>query len=113
MVRAFRNKRVFVVGDIMLDHYIYGAVERISPEAPVPIVRATRDVFFLGGAANVAANVRALGANSDMMGRIGYGDDAGQVVLRLFDDAKIDRRRVFAHEGLQTTEKIRIASQTG
>src|SRR3989344_2770231 len=112
-VSGFANKKVLVVGDIMLDHYIYGAVERISPEAPVPVVRAVRDTYFLGGAANVAANARALGARTDLMGRIGYGDAAGQTVLCLLDDAKISRGKVFAHEAAHTIEKIRVASLSG
>ncbi len=109
----FSKQKVFVVGDIMLDHYIYGAVERISPEAPVPVVRATQDKFFLGGAANVAANVRSFGAATDIMGRIGHDDEAGKTVLRLLEDAKINKGMVCANMGIQTIEKIRVASSTG
>jgi len=63
--------RVAVVGDVMLDQFLYGAVERISPEAPVPVVEVEREVFLLGGAANVVHNLRALGAEVELFGVVG------------------------------------------
>jgi len=61
-INKFPRARVLVIGDIILDEYVYGMVERISPEAPVPVVWARRRSFVPGGAANVASNLRALGA---------------------------------------------------
>ncbi|MDQ3308742.1 MAG: PfkB family carbohydrate kinase, partial [Gemmatimonadota bacterium] len=63
--------RVVVVGDLMLDVYLSGAVSRVSPEAPVPVVHVTEERVALGGAANVAANVAALGAECDLLGYVG------------------------------------------
>ena len=60
-VEKFRNKRILVLGDLMLDRFIWGSVSRISPEAPVPVVEVKRESTQLGGAANVASNVRSLG----------------------------------------------------
>jgi rfaE bifunctional protein kinase chain/domain len=71
--------RVAVVGDVMLDQFVYGAVERISPEAPVPVVEVEREVFLLGGAANVVHNLRALGAGADLMGAVGADAMAQQL----------------------------------
>lgn len=68
--------RILVVGDLMLDHYIWGDVHRVSPEAPVPVVHATRDSWAAGGAANVALNLAGLGAHARVLGHIG-SDEAG------------------------------------
>lgn len=72
--------RVLVIGDMMLDHYIWGDVHRISPEAPVPVVHATRDTYTAGGAANVALNLANLGVQVSVLGTIG-DDDAGQMII--------------------------------
>ena len=69
---------VAVIGDIMLDHFLIGRVDRISPEAPVPVVRFERDEFRLGGAANVAANVRALEGVPLLVGCVG-SDETAQI----------------------------------
>ncbi len=75
----FSSKTVLVLGDIMVDHYVYGNVDRISPEAPVPVLHFTGEEFKLGGAANVAANIAALGAKSVLLGVVG-NDDAGEKI---------------------------------
>jgi D-glycero-beta-D-manno-heptose-7-phosphate kinase len=80
--------RVFIVGDVMLDRYWFGEVSRISPEAPVPVVRIERREERLGGAANVARNVAALGAQTGLLGVIGQ-DEAGDMVERLLTDLRI------------------------
>lgn len=80
LLQAVSGLRVLVVGDLMLDEYIAGTVDRISPEAPVPVVRVEHEDWAVGGAANVAANVAALGAVTDVVGLI--GDDAGGRRLR-------------------------------
>ena len=81
---AFDGLTVLVIGDIMLDSYIWGSVDRISPEAPVPIVRVRKRDFRLGGAANVALNVQALGAKPILCALIG-DDDAGNKLLDCLD----------------------------
>ena len=63
--------RILVVGDVMLDHFIWGHVRRISPEAPVPIVEVTREEFYPGGAANVARNISPFSSHTHLMGRVG------------------------------------------
>jgi D-beta-D-heptose 7-phosphate kinase/D-beta-D-heptose 1-phosphate adenosyltransferase len=79
---AVQGRQVLVLGDVMLDEYIFGEVSRISPEAPVPIVRITGERWTLGGAANVASNLKALGAEPLLVGIVG-GDEAGARVGRL------------------------------
>src|SRR5262245_2548717 len=77
MVASFAGRRIVVWGDVMLDRYLWGRVDRISPEAPVPVVEIERETFSLGGAGNVAANLRALGAEpvlAGVLGRDGDGD---------------------------------------
>ncbi len=80
IIRRFATGRVLVVGDVMLDQFIWGRVERISPEAPVPVVHVTGESFHLGGAANVAHNIRALGGRSAVCGTVGR-DEAGRRIL--------------------------------
>ena len=79
-IADFRKKRILVIGDLMLDVYIRGIVERISPEAPVPVVVETSREYILGGAANVAANVASLGGKVSLMGVTGV--DAEAKILR-------------------------------
>ena len=74
LLRRMRGRRVVVLGDVMLDEFLWGKVARISPEAPVPVVEVTDHSDRLGGAANVASNVRALGGESALIGVV--GDDA-------------------------------------
>src|SRR5882724_5108794 len=72
-----KSKRILVIGDLMLDEFVWGKVGRISPEAPVPVVEVTGESFFPGGAANVARNLRALGSPVRIVGVLG-DDDAGE-----------------------------------
>jgi rfaE bifunctional protein kinase chain/domain len=105
-----RKARVMVIGDAMLDRYWFGAVDRISPEAPVPVVRVTRDEERLGGAANVAMNVATLGAQASLLTVLG-DDEAGRHLRRLMDDAGI-RALVQQDAGLRTTVKLRIIGRS-
>ena len=100
---------VWVVGDVMLDQYVTGAVERISPEAPVPVVRAQATEHRLGGAANVARQIAALGARVSLAGVVGE-DDAGGQLLELCEAAHIDSRAVVRLTGRHTTRKLRVLS---
>ncbi|HTW37602.1 MAG TPA: PfkB family carbohydrate kinase, partial [Steroidobacteraceae bacterium] len=80
VVERYAGVRVWVVGDLMLDEYVAGAVDRISPEAPVPVVRVRDTEYRLGGAANVARQVALLGARVSLAGTVG-ADAAGEQVL--------------------------------
>ena len=71
LLKGMRGARVFVLGDVMLDEFLWGKVARISPEAPVPVVAVQRQSFHLGGAANVAGNLRALGGSAVLAGVVG------------------------------------------
>lgn len=101
------GKRILVVGDLMLDKYVWGKVERISPEAPVPVVEFRREESRLGGAANVALNLKALGAQPVLCGLI--GDDAdGEVLLALLKDAGLQTDAIVVDDARPTTSKARI-----
>src|ERR1043166_6398406 len=80
LIRRFPTVRLLVVGDLMLDQFIWGRVEPTSPEAPVPVVHVTRESFHLGGAANVVHNIRVLGGRATACGVVGR-DSAGRRVL--------------------------------
>jgi D-beta-D-heptose 7-phosphate kinase/D-beta-D-heptose 1-phosphate adenosyltransferase len=79
LVSRFHSMSVLVAGDLMLDHFVIGKVSRISPEAPVPVVEHDRDEYRIGGAGNVAHNVRALGGRVELVGLIGRDDAAGRL----------------------------------
>lgn len=98
--------RVLIVGDVMLDRYWFGEVSRISPEAPVPVVKIEKVEERPGGAANVARNCAALGAKVSLLSVVG-ADEAGKTLARLMDDANIESS---LHEdaGLNTTVKLRV-----
>ncbi len=105
--KAFHDRRVLVVGDVMLDQYVIGSVERISPEAPVPIVLEQRREWRLGGAANVAANIRGVGGHPYMLSVI--GDDAAGARLRHhLETHHIDGQLLLTSNHRPTTIKTRI-----
>jgi rfaE bifunctional protein kinase chain/domain len=104
---AARAARILVAGDIMLDRYWFGEVDRISPEAPVPVVRVARREDRLGGAANVARNIAALGARVGLLGIIG-ADEAGARVRALIREAGIQDSLVEDADGMDTTLKMRV-----
>lgn len=79
LIDRFRDQRVVVLGDLMLDQYLFGDTQRISPEAPVPVIEASAESTRLGGAANVAANVRALGGRPRLIGLIGRDAPAAEI----------------------------------
>jgi len=100
------NAHVLVVGDVMLDRYWFGDVARISPEAPVPVVRVTRMEERPGGAANVARNCAALGAHAQLLSVIG-GDEAGAKLAELVDASGI-RANLHRDNSMETTVKLRV-----
>jgi rfaE bifunctional protein kinase chain/domain len=103
---AASRVKVLVVGDIMLDRYWFGEVDRISPEAPVPVVRVARKEDRLGGAANVARNIVALGAQASLLGVVG-DDEAARQVDALASEAGINARLV-SDAAAPTTLKMRV-----
>lgn len=105
-VEAFAQRRVLVVGDVMLDRYWYGAVERISPEAPVPVVRVEREEERLGGAANVALNVRTLGARATLLTVVGK-DHAADTLRGLLQAHDVDGV-LRVDPALSTVVKLRV-----
>ncbi len=109
LLECSRGRRVLIVGDLMLDHFVIGGVERISPEAPVPVVRFDREEYRLGGAANVAHNVAALGGMVEIAGLIG-ADDSGRQLLELLSAAGIDTRSVVTDPARCTTRKLRLVT---
>jgi len=104
------GKTILVVGDLMLDRYLTGSVDRISPEAPVPVVRVEGESLAVGGAGNVAANVVALGASCQVVGCV--GDDAEGTLLRgELERLGVDVRGVVTIPGRPTTVKTRIMAR--
>lgn len=89
-IKNFQNVRMLIIGDVMLDEFIYGKVERISPEAPVPVIRLKSEKKMLGGAGNVALNAAALKVNTSFIGLIG-NDEAGLTVNKLFEETSINK----------------------
>jgi len=106
-IDLFPKIRVLVVGDIVLDHYIWGKVSRISPEAPVPVVNVTREQLLLGGAANVVNNIRSLGGAVSVCGVIGR-DEAGSRLLRLLHTEGIRTEGLIVDATRPTTIKTRV-----
>ena len=106
----FHKKTVLVVGDLMLDKYLWGRTNRISPEAPVPIVDVRNIDYRPGGAANVALNLSALGCNVIIIGIIGSDSD-GKNLLNLLKKYNIDCSKIVISDNRYTTEKTRIMSQ--
>ena len=107
LLADFRRARVLVVGDLMLDRFIWGDVRRISPEAPVPVVQVTRESMHPGGAGNVVANLASLGARPRVLGWVGR-DAAGTAIRGLLDDLGADARGVLVSDAAATIEKTRI-----
>jgi rfaE bifunctional protein kinase chain/domain len=105
--RSFNNLNVLIIGDVMVDSYMWGKVGRISPEAPVPIVSVTKKERRLGGAANVALNVQALGANPILCSVIGV-DYEGMSFLDLLRQQKLSQKGILKSRDRVTTVKTRV-----
>lgn len=106
MLEKISQVRLLVVGDVMLDRYWFGEVSRISPEAPVPVVKVQRIEERLGGAANVARNAASLGAVSALLSVVG-DDEAGRTLGRLLEEGQIDANLHVDRE-IDTTVKLRV-----
>ena len=109
-IARFTGRRVLVVGDLMLDQYIRGSVNRISPEAPVPIVRVTGETFIPGGAGNVVSNLAALGARVSVVGVVGE-DEAGRRLLGQFRGKGVAVDGVCVDVDRLTTQKCRVVAE--
>lgn len=107
MERGFKTRRVLVIGDLMLDRYLWGAVERVSPEAPVPVVRLDHKTHVAGGAANVAANLRGLGCDVSLVGVMGADED-GRQLLELLRASRMDTAGILSLPNRPTICKTRI-----
>ncbi len=103
--------RILILGDIMLDEYLFGAVSRISPEAPVPVVEITSSRRLLGGAANVAANIRALGDEPMLLGTVGE-DEAAVMLTQLLKQRNISSEYLVNDKSRQTTIKTRVIAHS-
>jgi rfaE bifunctional protein kinase chain/domain len=106
IINSFKDKNILIVGDIILDRYIFGKVNRISPEAPVPVVDVTRESFMLGGAANVANNIIALGGKVTVSGVVGK-DRPGDIVRELMTESGINIDGLI-EDARPTTVKSRV-----
>jgi D-beta-D-heptose 7-phosphate kinase/D-beta-D-heptose 1-phosphate adenosyltransferase len=109
LLKKAHRARVVVVGDVMLDQFIWGNVSRISPEAPVPIVEFVRESFMPGGAANVARNLSALSAQAELFGFVGR-DDHGRNLQQLLQDQRVDCRGLLPTSDRATSVKTRIVA---
>jgi len=103
----FKDKKIAVVGDMMLDSYFWGDVKRISPEAPVPVLEVENEFYRFGGAANVALNIQKLNGIPLPIGVIGY-DNHGTIFSSLLKDASIDKDGIVVDEKRPTTTKTRV-----
>ena len=107
ILKKFKNQKIAVIGDLILDKYIYGEVDRISPEAPVPIVRVIKEKYVPGGAANVAANISTLGGNPFLFGIVG-NDQYKEILLRETAEMNIATSGIFTDSNKTTIRKTRV-----
>jgi len=110
ILNAFKQKEILVIGDLILDRYIWGRVNRISPEAPVPVVEVSHENFLLGGAANVAHNIVSLGGHVSLVGVAGK-DRGGDIMKRMLEGKSIHCEGVF-WGSRPTTVKTRVIAHS-
>ncbi|MDH3349097.1 MAG: D-glycero-beta-D-manno-heptose-7-phosphate kinase [Desulfobulbaceae bacterium] len=108
-IQRFKDAKVLVIGDIIVDHFIWGKVSRISPEAPVPVVNVSREEMLLGGAANVLKNIFSLGGRGELCGIIGR-DELGTRLVDMVEELSINSNGI-VHGRRPTTVKTRIVAQ--
>ena len=111
IIKRFNELRILVIGDIMLDRYIWGRVKRISPEAPVPVLKVSGENLSLGGAANVAVNLKSLGAKVELFGIIG-SDYEGEKLIDLLKQIDIDSKGIIYDLERPTTTKTRLIAES-
>jgi len=105
-----RECRLLVIGDVMLDHFIWGSVRRISPEAPVPVVEVSKEVYYPGGAANVARNVAPFTPHIGIMGRVGVDFQADHL-RSLLDKEGVNCTPLLVNDAVPTISKARVAAR--
>ncbi|MGI9243992.1 MAG: bifunctional heptose 7-phosphate kinase/heptose 1-phosphate adenyltransferase [Verrucomicrobiales bacterium] len=110
-VRSFSEKHILVLGDVMLDRFVWGNVERISPESPVPVVEVTHEDFYPGGAANVARNLLPFAGKVSVMGVVGPGAD-GEKLCQILEEKGVDHSGILVSEDRQTTVKTRVIARS-
>ncbi|MBR4355209.1 MAG: D-glycero-beta-D-manno-heptose-7-phosphate kinase [Elusimicrobiaceae bacterium] len=110
ILKSFKDKKIIVVGDIMLDHFIKGSVSRISPEAPVPVVDVKKEFFVAGGAGNVAVNLAALEAKPVMISVVG-SDLGGEMLKDFLRKRNVDVSAISEDLDRPTTQKIRVMAE--
>ncbi len=110
IVRDFKGKKIKIIGDIILDEYVFGEVERISPEAPVPVVLVKEKRYNLGGAANVAFNIKELGGEPELFGVTG-NDESARFIEELLIEKKIYKNGLIKLDSRPTTRKTRVIGQ--
>ncbi|MEW5807400.1 MAG: D-glycero-beta-D-manno-heptose-7-phosphate kinase [Acidobacteriota bacterium] len=111
IISAFQGKTIIIIGDIMLDRYIWGSVSRISPEAPVPVVKLSRETALLGGAGNVVSNIASLGGKASCFSVIG-DDHAGKEIVRKLKNIGTDTDGLFEDHSRKTTMKTRVIAHS-
>ena len=109
LFKKFESLNIMVIGDVMVDSYLWGKVERISPEAPVPVVSCNKKENRLGGAANVALNLKSIGAQAILCAAIG-DDSTGETFLELMQKDNLDSTCIIRDRGRKTTSKTRVIS---
>ena len=110
VLKEFKKRKILVIGDLILDRYIWGKVNRISPEAPVPIVEVTNENFLLGGASNVAHNIAALGGRVTLVGVAG-NDRGGEILRKMLSEEDIECGGIF-WSSRPTTVKTRVIAHS-
>ena len=108
---TFSRSKILVIGDVMLDEFLWGKVTRISPEAPVPVLDVQRRAAYPGGAANVARNLASLGAQAGIAGVVG-DDEPGRRLVQILSDKKIEAGSIRASAKRPTTHKVRVCAIT-
>ena len=109
IISKFPKAKVLVIGDLIMDHFIWGSVDRISPEAPVPVVDVSDEEILLGGAANVVNNIRGLGGKCYITGVAGKDSD-GKKLLTLLKEKKVDADGIIIDKSRATTIKTRVVA---
>ena len=107
IIEKFKGKKILVLGDVMLDKYIWGEVTRISPEAPVQVVNVLKESYAPGGAANVATNISALNGNVFMVGIVG-NDEANKILLNELQKYNVNVDGIFIDNKKPTVQKVRV-----
>lgn len=111
IIDGFSKARVLVLGDLIMDHFIWGKVRRISPEAPVPVVDVTRETVLLGGSANVVNNIQSLGGRSLVSGVVGRDGD-GRRLVKMLEDKAIKTSGIVVDPKRPTTVKTRVIAHS-